>query len=480
MKPAKWQFRVIGLLLFACVADAAAFNAEKAQQQEADAWADLPVLLSRIQPPAFSDRTLVLTDSGGKGDGIFDNRPVFERAIAALAEEGGGKLTVPEGIFLVDGPIVMRSNIHIELKKGATIRFTSNPASYLPAVKQRWEGTICYNYSPLIRGHNLQNLALTGKGTIDGGAADWSHSWKEKQGPDKDRLRKMGNARIPEQQRVFGNGFLDLDGDGKNDGYGDGEPHYLRPPLIQFFECGNILFEGLTITGSPFWTVNPVFCRNVIARNLTIKSHSPNDDGFDPDSCEDVLVENCVIDTRDDAISIKAGRDQDAWDRPGSRNIIIRNNTLKTGANAICVGSEMSGGVENVYAENNLVLRAGNALKFKSNLDRGGHIRSIYVRNMTVEYCHQSLVDFTTDYHGHRGGNFPVQYEDFIISDVSCKSIGRAAFEIVGAESRPIRRVFFNNVHVDNAPERHRITYAEDIIFHNVTANGELTEWPVP
>lgn len=457
----------------------AEFVPEEAERLEAAAWARLPEILERIKEPVFPNNVVDLTDFGGNGDGVTDNRRNFEKAIAHLASKGGGKLTVPAGVYFIDGPIVMKSSIHLELHKDATIRFSSNPSSYLPAVKQRWEGTVCYNYSPLIRGHNLSNIALTGQGKIDGGAVEWSKSWKSKQNPDKSRLREMGSTKVADHHRVFGNGFLDLDGDGKDDGYGDGKPHYLRPSLIEFYECENILIEGLTITGSPFWTVNPVFCTNVIGRNLRIISNSPNDDGFDPDSCENVLIENCFINTRDDAISIKAGRDQDAWDRPMSRNIVIRNNTLKAGANGICIGSEMSGSVENVFVENNTVIRAGNALKFKSNMDRGGFIRSVFIRNIDVEFCKQSLIDFTTDYHGYRGGNFPVKYRDFYISKMSCEETGRAAFEIVGVESEPVRRVYLNDIHVKKSgrtPEA-VIKHSQDIIFRDVTVAGKLINY---
>lgn len=454
--------------------DAEVFNAETAKQLEVEGWAKMPAILARINPPVFSDYTLKLTNFGGNGDGTTDNRLAFEKAIAALTERGGGRLVVSQGVYWVDGSIVLQNNIHIEIQKDATIRFSSNPESYLPAVKQRWEGIVCYNYSPLIGGHNLTNIALTGQGIIDGNAGEWSRSWREKQDPDKARLRQMGHDKIPDEQRVFGNGFLDLDGDEKDDGFGDGQPHFLRPSLIEFFESENILLEGLTITGSPFWTVHPVFSKNIIGRNLTItQSGTLNDDGFNPDSCEDVLIENCVIDTHDDAISIKAGRDQDAWDRPPSRNLIVRNNILSSGANALCIGSEMSGGVENVFAENNTILKGGNALKFKCNLDRGGFVRSVFIRNTTVEKCKQSLVNFTTDYHGYRGGNFPVDFSDIYISGVTCEDTGRAAIEIVGVESKPISRIFLNNIRVEQADTKTRIRFTKDIIFRNVTVNGE-------
>ena len=465
----KIRFPLIILLLHTLFCTAAEFDVEHAEKQEAQGWSKVPGILARITPPAFPDNTVKLTDFGGKGDGETDNRPAFEKAIDALAGKGGGRLVVPPGRYWIDGPIVLKSNIHIEIQKDATIQFSSSADSYLPLVKQRWEGTICYNYSPLIRGHNLENLALTGEGTIDANAAEWSRSWRKNQKPDKQVLRQMGNDRIPEIQRVFGNGFLDLDGDGKDDGYGDGTQHWLRPPLIQFYECSNILIEGLTIQNSPFWTVHPVFCKNITGRNLTIRGTTLNDDGFDPDSCEDVLIEHCDIRTHDDAISIKAGRDQDAWNRPPSKNIVIRHNTLSSSANALCIGSEMSGGVEFVFSENNVILHGGNGLNFKSNLDRGGYIQRIYIRNTEVKSISGSLLRFTMKYHSYRGGNFPTDFNNIYISGLTCGKVGGTAFDIIGTEEMPIRYLYINDSSVDQAQTGKQIENVTDILFNEVT-----------
>lgn len=460
-------------LLQASFCVATTFDLEYAKKQEADGWIEGRGILTRISAPTFPNNTVELTDFGGLGDGKTDNRPVFEKAIDALAQQGGGRLVVPPGTYWIDGPIVLKSNIHIEIQKDATLRFSNTAESYLPLVEQRWEGTICYNYSPLIRGRNLVNLALTGEGTIDGNAAEWSRSWRRNQKPDKQVLRQMGNDRVPETERVFGNGFLDLDGDGKDDGHGDGRQHWLRPPLIQLYECSNILIEGLTIRNSPFWTVHPVFCKNITGRQLTIRGTTLNDDGFDPDSCEDVLIEHCDIRTHDDAISIKAGRDQDAWDRPSSRNIILRHNTLSSTANALCIGSEMSGGVEHVFAEHNLILHGGNGLNFKSNLDRGGYIRWIYIRDTEIQAIKSSLLRFTMKYHSYRGGNFPSDFNNIYISGLACADAGDTAFDIVGADDLPVRCIYINDAVIDKVRTEKRIENTQDILFNQVTIRSE-------
>lgn len=450
----------------------AEFTVEYARQLEANGWKREQEILARIKAPSFPNNTMRLTDFGGKGDKITDNRPAFQKAIQSLSEKGGGKLIVSPGEYLVDGPIVLKSNIHIEVQKGATVFFSSKAESYLPAVKQRWEGTVCYNYSPLIYAAGQSNLALTGEGTIDGKGAQWSKEWRKEQGQDKATLRKMGNDKVPEERRVFGNGFLDLDGDGKDDGHGDGKQHRLRPPLIQFYECKNILIEGLTIKNSPFWTVHPVFCKNVIGRKLTIRGTTLNDDGFDPESCEDVLIEGCDIATRDDAISIKAGRDQDAWDRPGTTNLIIRNNRLSAGANALCIGSEMSGGVKNVFMENNTLVDSQNALSFKCNLDRGGEVKNIYIRNTKISNCRETMFTITMDYHSYRGNNFPTKFNNFFVSGIACEPSVNRTFMIAGVPGQPIERIYLNDVTVKQEKNGNTVKHTNHILVNNVMIAG--------
>ncbi|MBV6647307.1 MAG: glycoside hydrolase family 28 protein [Cyclobacteriaceae bacterium] len=474
------------ILLVACVAAAMinscssqkndAFSYNQAKALEEAGWQQVPEILARIIPPTFREQTFNVTQFGAKGDSTTDNREAINNTIKACSERGGGQVLIPAGQYFVDGPIILLSNVNLHIAQNARLYFSSNPDSYLPAVKVRWEGTMCYNYSPLIYGFQLENVALTGKGTIDGAAREWSREWRKVQKPDKNRLRQMGNDKIPDDQRVFGNGYLDLDGDGKDDGFGDGQQHFLRPSLIELIECKNILFEDLTITESPFWTVHPVFCKNVTIRNLKVFGVVLNDDGVDPDSSEDVLIEGCEIQTRDDAISIKAGRDQDAWDRPGSKNIIVRNNRLLSGANALCIGSEMSGGVENIFAEDNYIANGMHALNFKCNLDRGGQVQRVFLRNTKVESCRDAMFIFRMDYHGYRGNNFPTKFNDFFVSNITCGNVEKKPFKIVGVEAEPITRVMLDNIKIEKAGEESAIEFADQLVLNKVMIEGnELT-----
>jgi polygalacturonase len=464
----------VSLLIFtSCQQKQEGFTTENAQEHEKRAWKQVPTILERIVPPTFPNRTIYLKEYGAKGDSTTDNRKVIQDAINELAEKGGGRIVFDSGQYFCDGPIHLKSNINLHLNQDARLFFSNNHESYLPSVLVRWEGTMCYNFSPLIYGHKLKNIALTGSGTIDGNATEWSREWRKVQKPEKNRLRQMGNDEIPVEQRVFGNGFLDLDGDGKDDGFGTGRLHYLRPTLVELLECENILIEGLTFKNSPFWTIHPVFSKNITVRFIKVFGTVLNDDGVDPDSCEDVLIEGCDINTRDDAISIKAGRDQDAWNRPGTKNIIIRNNRLKAGANGLCIGSEMSGGVENVFAENNYIVDGLHALNFKCNLDRGGQVQNIYLRNTTIENCRNAMFIFRMDYHGYRGNNFPTKFNDFYVDGITCYSVDKLPFKIVGVESEPISKVYLSNIEIMKSGDSAQLQFTKDILLHNVNVEGK-------
>jgi len=443
-------------------------------EKQAQGWKSMEQILSRIQAPSFPEKTFMVNDHGLMGDGITDNCSAMRKLLANVSSGGGGTIVFPSGKFFFDGPIHLKSNIHLKLDDGALIYFGQNAEKYLPAVKVRWEGTVCYNYSPLIYGYQLKNIAITGDGSIDGAALQWSKDWRKNQNPDKKILRQMGNDLAPEHQRVFGFGFLDLDKDGKDDGFGDGKQHFLRPSLLELYECENILLQGVEFKNSPFWTVHPVFSKNITIDGITVYGESLNDDGIDPDSSEDVLIQNCTIQTHDDAISIKAGRDQDAWNRSGSKNMIIRNNRLLSGVNAFCIGSEMSGGVENLFIYNNAIKDGKHALNFKCNLDRGGEVKNIYIRDLDIESCDEAMFIFRMDYHGYRGNNYPTKFQNFFVSEIKCQSVEGTAFKIVGVPDEPIKNILLKNIEITSAGKATEVRHAKNIVFDQVNVNGKL------
>ncbi len=351
-------------------------------------WTQVPEILARIQAPMFPGRNFVITNYGATADGKTDSTPALRRAMDACVKAGGGHVVVPAGEFLT-GPIHLESNVDLHLERDATLKFSTNFSAYLPAVFSRFESVECYNYSPFIYAFGQSNVAVTGEGTLDGQATEenWL-AWKGRKGPGantqksaNERLKTMARDGVPVEQRRFGQG------------------DYLRPNFIQFNRCRNVMVEGVHIRRSPMWEVNPVLCTNVIVRGLDIISHGANNDGCDPESCRDVLIEKCLFDTGDDCIAIKSGRNDDGR-RIGvpSVNLIIRDCTMRDGHAGTAIGSEISGSCSNVFVENCEMSspRLNCALRLKSNAVRGGVLQNIFMRNVNVGQVADSVlqIDF--------------------------------------------------------------------------------------
>ena len=224
------------------------------------------------------------------------------------------------------------SNINLFVDASTTLKFSGEPADYLPVVLTRFEGTLVYNYSPLVYAPRVSNFAITGSGTLDGSGSKVFAKWSGKEKKDQNKLRQLGNDTSPLNQRVFGAG------------------HYLRPSMIQPFNSTNVLIEGVTVKDSPFWVIHPTFCSNVTVRGVRVDSTNANNDGCDPDSCADVLIEDCDFNTGDDCISVKSGRDADAWKvgKPSQR-IAIRNVVCSTRCNGSCAELvRLSGSIDDI------------------------------------------------------------------------------------------------------------------------------------
>jgi len=424
--------------------------------QPAGGWADVPGILARIQPPRFADRDFDIRGHGAVGDGKSDCREAIAKAIAACSAAGGGRVVAPAGTWLTNGPIHLAGNVNLHLEEGCTIRFGTNPADYLPPVLVRWEGTRCRNYSPLIYAYRQENIAITGRGVFDGQAREFWQDWKRKQTADQEALRQMGSELAPLEKRIFGAG------------------HYLRPGMFQAYDCRNLLIEGVTFQNSPFWTVHPVFCTNVTVRGVRVLPGTTNDDGVDPDSCRDVLIEDCVFDTADDNIAIKAGRDQDAWDSLPCENVVVRRSTgVRSRANSYCIGSEMSGSVRNVFIEDCKVGDVQSALYVKSNSDRGGAVEGIWMRNNAVNAC-DWFIKIETDYKGVVGHPYPSAYSNFNFENLTCKTARECGIYSVGIAAKPVSGVRFQDITIENAVTPTRIANTRGLEMRNVRINGKL------
>ena len=427
-----------------------------------DPWDSVPQILARIKAPQFPARDFDITKYGAKGDGKTDCTAAIAKAIAECSAAGGGRVVVPGGIFLT-AAIRLLSNVNLHVPAGSTLLFIQDPARYLPLVTTRFEGVELMNYSPFLYADGQENIAITGEGTLDGNS-DYTHWWPWKgsanfgwkPGQPKDDARKtlfdMGEHGVPLAQRVFGEG------------------HYLRPSFIQPCRSRNVLIEGVTVVRSPMWEVTPYDCTNVTIRGVNIVSHGPNNDGCDPDSCRDVLIENCKFDTGDDCIAIKSGRDRDGRTvaKP-TENVIIRNCEMKDGHGGVTIGSEMSGSVRNVYVENCRLSspNLNQALRFKTNAVRGGTIENVYFRNIEVGEVSDSVlqVDFYYDT-GDKGPERPV-VRNIEVSNLTAKKAKYALF-MKGFPNAHIRDIRLINCNIAGVAEENVVENVDGLTMTNV------------
>ncbi len=418
-------------------------------------------IVSRIKEPKIPERTINVLDYASKQELVENIKPALDSAIQHCFTAGGGKVVVPPGNYFSKGPIHLKNYINLHIEEGATITFSQNPEHYLPVVFIRWEGTECYNYSPFIYANNQHDIAVTGKGKFNGNAKGGLYLWRKdkKEKTSLEQLRSMGQNLVPVSERMFGKG------------------HYLRPAFMQFINCKNVLIQNIQIENIPFWAIQPTYCKSVTIRGARVDSRNVTNDGVDPDSSEDVLIEDCWFRTGDDIVAIKSGRDQDGWrvNKP-SRNIVIRNCYAELTLHGIAIGSEMSGGVENVYVQNITLKEVDRfALQFKCNKDRGGSVRQVYIDGMKIDTT-ETAVYFTTDYHGYRGGNAPSIFEEISLNNITCNHARKYGVDIVGLEEHFISKVKFDKVEVKEAVDGNRIEYVEDFTFSNFLINKKVIE----
>ena len=366
-------------------------------------WNTLPAILARIVAPTFPARDFDITKFGAVADGKTDCTAAIAKAIDACAEAGGGHVIIPAGEFLT-GAIHLKSNVDLHLAAtNSILKFSTDPNAYLPVVLTRFEGTELYNLSPLIYALGQSNIAVTGAGTLDG-QADESNWLAWKNTSSRKQLVKMAEDNVPVEQRQFG------------------VSNHLRPDFIEFNRCQNILIEGVKIRRSPMWELHPLLCTNVTVRGVDIFSHGANNDGCDPESCRDVLIEKCIFDTGDDCIAIKSGRNADGRRvNVPSENLIIRDSTMRDGHGGVTIGSEISGSCSNVFVENcemsspNLTC----ALRLKSNAMRGGVLQNIFMRNVNVGLVKDSVLQIDFLYEEGAKGDFKPVARNVVMENIN-------------------------------------------------------------
>ncbi len=380
-------------------------------------------------------------------------------------------MVVPAGEWLT-GAIELKSNVNLHISKGATLKFAMNREAYLPVVHTRWEGMELMHISPLIYAYEQTNIAVTGEGTLDGQGKSFFWKWhgNPRYGGDPNKVaQRTARAKLYEYmdrnasvaERIFG-----------------GPEDYLRPQFIQPYKCKNVLVEGVKIVDSPMWEVHPVMCENVTVRNIHVETHGPNNDGCNPESCKDVLIENCHFDTGDDCIAIKSGRNNDGrrLNTP-SENIIIRNCMFKDGHGGITVGSEISGGVRNVFAHDNKLDSPDlwTAIRFKNNASRGGKLENFYYRNNTIGTVSRAVIEIDFNYEeGAKGSHTPL-VRNVQIDGLTCGS-GNRAVDLQGLDNAPIYDVSLKNCTFGEMKNKNVIKNVKGIKLENVTIGGKKVD----
>lgn len=436
----------------------------------AEAWREVPRILARITPPVFPARDFDITKFGAVGDNRTDNTDALRKAIAACTQAGGGRVIVPAGEFIT-GAIDLKSNVNLHLDDRAVVRFTRDESKY-PVVFTRWEGMECMNFSPFIYAFEQENIGITGAGTIDG-YCDCEHWWPWKgrtncgwktgdpeQLPDRNNLLDMVERGVPVKDRVFGPG------------------HYLRPQFIQPYRSKNVVIEGVRLVNAPMWQVHPVLCTNVTVKDLYIKSDGPNTDGCDPESCTDVLIKDCYFDTGDDCIAIKAGRNADGRRlNVPSQNIVIQGCRMKNGHGGITLGSECSGGIKNVFAEECRLdsPELDFAVRLKNNAMRGGVLENVFVRNLDVGQVARAVVTIDFYYEEADKGKFTPVARNVNIEKVKSQKAQWALY-LRGFKSAPIRDITLVDCEFNGVEKTSVLEYVEGMKIDNVRVNGSVVE----
>ena len=428
--------------------------------------------------PRFPDAWFPVTAHGAAGDGVTDCTAAINATVRDCHEAGGGHVLIPAGRWAT-GAIQLLSGVDLHVVEGATVLFSTDPAAYLPVVRTRWQGIEVYNYSPLVYAYGQHDIAVTGRGVLDG-QSDNAHWWPWKgsgqygwqSGMPNERadwatLEQWGAQGVPVTERVLGEG------------------HYLRPSFIQPYACSDVLIEGVTLRNSPFWNIHPVLSRNIAVRDVRIECEGPNSDGCDPDSCENVTIERVTFATHDDCIAIKSGRDQDGR-RVGvpSRHIRIQDCVYLSGGAAVAIGSEMSGGVSDVVARRLSLpfdpdlgeASVASVLVVKSTPTRGGYVRDVRVTDVHAPAWTYVPFEVTFQYAGDTGGVQPAEVSRLSAARWSVGGHCEYPVRVRARPEAPVNDVRLDRLTFDDTAQDMLLQSVTDLSIHRVMVNGFLQQ----
>ena len=441
-------------------------------------YENLPFEMSEIMIPEFPDYSVNIVDFGAVGDGITMNTKAINEAVRQCSKNGGGKVVIPAGIWLT-GPIQFQNNVNLHLQHRALLQFSGRFEEY-PLIRNTWEGLQAVRCIAPISGFDLKNIAITGEGVIDGAGEAWrpvkkfkmtDKQWEEllASGGVVDKKKKIW---WPSEQAMNGAKLvqkLSQKKDVKIEEFASAR-EYLRPVLVNFVNCKNILLDGPTFQNSPAWNIHPLMSENIIIRNINVRNpwFSQNGDGLDLESCRNVLIYNSAFDVGDDAICIKSGKD--AYGRKRgmpTENVIVDGCTVYHGHGGFTIGSEMSGGVRNISVKHCTFIGTDVGLRFKSTRGRGGVVENIFIDDILMKGIPTEAIRFNMFYDysapipedGSNGISAYLNRKEAAVNDgtpvfrniemnnIYCAGAKQAVM-LLGLPEMPISNIRLNNVNI--------------------------------
>lgn len=490
---------VLSLFSFACTSNGK--SVVNGESTDSCLYSQLPFEMPRVVQPVFSDYEVNIKDFGAVADGKTLNTEAINKAIQKVSARGGGKVIIPQGLWLT-GPIVLQSNVNLYTEENSLILFSDNFNDY-PIIETSFEGLETRRCQSPISAVNAENIAITGHGVFDGAGDSWRPVKKGKMTESqwKSLLASGGvvenNIWYPTEGSLKGakacKEFNNPEGIETEEQWNEIRP-WLRPVLLSLAKCKNVLLKGVTFKNSPSWCLHPLSCEHITIDGVKVFNpwYSQNGDALDLESCTNALVINNVFDAGDDAICIKSGKDEDGRKRgEPCQNVIVKNNVVLHGHGGFVVGSEMSGGVKNIYVSDCTFLGTDVGLRFKSTRGRGGVVENIHIHNINmIDIPHEALL-FDLFYGGKAAGEETAEelagrmkaevppvteetpaFRDIYISNVTARGVGRAMF-FNGLPEMPIRNVHIKDVTVSRAEKGIEISQAENVTIENTVVESE-------
>lgn len=450
-----------------------------------DLYEALPFDMPVVQRPSFPDYQVDIRDFGAKADGETLNTEAINNAIKAVSEKGGGKVVIPEGLWLT-GPVVLQNNVNQHVEKNALVLF-SGDADLYPLVRTSFEGLDMLRCQSPISAMNAENIAITGHGVLDGSGDSWRPVKRNKMTDGQWKSLLKSGGVVDESGKVWypNEGALKasiLTGSKEkreiSDSEWEGMKRWLRPVLLSIVKSKRVLLEGVTFRNSPSWCLHPLSCEDLTLNGVKVFNpwYSQNGDALDVESCKNVVVTNSLFDAGDDAICIKSGKDADGRRRgEPCENVLVKNNTVLHGHGGFVVGSEMSGGVRNVYVADCTFIGTDVGLRFKSTRGRGGVVENVYVDNINMINIPGDALIADLYYAVKDAPGAPVpavteetpSFKNIHISNISCKGAGRAMF-LNGLPEMPIENFSVRNMRITDAQKGAFINKVAGVTLENI------------